>query len=89
MIRKLKTRKDEKNNLYIIRVEFILEPYMDNDKEIREYAKRMPWLDYLITNCDHYKSSVVYEPATMQHIVTFNFHICPKKKTCYLLKYSH
>ncbi len=72
----------------MIPVKFTLDPGT-NPNEWLEYARYMPWLDYLITHAHATDIDSVSDQARYMIIVTYKFHLDPNRETLYRLKYDN
>jgi hypothetical protein len=71
----------------MIPVEFTMEPGVNIEEELKFLTSCMPWLKYLVDNCDNLGIEKRYEPAPHMNIVCLKFDLSPKKETYYLMKY--
>ena len=75
----------------MIRVKFLVVHGVDSDMWLEELvqANRMPWLKYLIDNCEKYDTYQQYDNiATYEDSLEFVFHLPSAKQTYYMMKYN-
>lgn len=48
----------------------------------------MPWLEYLMNNCERYTVKQYYYAPAHQDEISYIFHLPPAKQTYYMLKYN-
>lgn len=71
----------------MIQVEFIVDPNSDVDSQLREWARIMPWMKYLIDNFTDFDYKIYRKADTYQEILKVTFYLPPQKETFFNLKY--